>query len=154
MASFYDLKSILNNGEEFSFEQLKGKKVLIVNTASDCGYTNQYDELQKLHELYPDKLIILGFPSNDFGEQEKGDDKEIAQFCKINFDVSFPLMKKSTVIKKDDQNEIYRWLTNADKNGWSNQAPVWNFYKYIINEEGILTHYFAPTFRLYQKKFV
>ena len=140
---FYNLKATLNNGNEFLFEQLKGKKVLIVNTASNCGYTSQYDDLQKLGELYADKLIILGFPSNDFGEQEKGDDKEIATFCKINFGVSFPLMKKSIVTKKDGQNEVYQWLTNTNKNGWNEQPPVWNFCKYIINEEGTLTHYFA-----------
>jgi glutathione peroxidase len=143
LASFYDLKSILNDNTEFLFEQLKGKKVLIVNTASNCGYTSQYDDLQKLSELYIDKLIILGFPSNDFGEQEKGDDKEIATFCKINFGVSFPLMQKSIVLKKNGQNEVYQWLTNANKNGWNNQAPVWNFCKYIINKEGTLTNYFA-----------
>jgi len=140
---FYDLKATLNNGNGFLFEHLKGKKVLIVNTASNCGYTSQYDDLQKLSELYAGKLIILGFPSNDFGEQEKGDDKEIATFCKINFGVSFPLMKKSIVLTKNGQNEVYQWLTNSDKNGWNEQAPVWNFCKYIINEDGILTHYFA-----------
>ena len=142
--SFYSLTGRLNNGSLFSFEQLKGKKVLIVNTASDCGYTGQYEELEELYQIQKDKLIILGFPANDFGDQEKGSNEEIAQFCKINYGVTFPLMKKSTVIKKNGQNEIYQWLTNTNKNGWNNQPPAWNFSKYLINEEGILTHYFDP----------
>src|SRR5260221_13420846 len=143
LLTFYTLKSTLNNNTDFLFEQLKGKKVLIVNTASDCGYTGQYDELQKLKELYADKLVILGFPSNDFGEQEKENDTSIAEFCKSNFNISFSLMKKSVVRKQKEQNEIYQWLTDANKNGWNNQPPVWNFSKYLINEEGILTHYFS-----------
>jgi len=144
LSSFYSLKSTLNNGNAFLFETLKGKKVLIVNTASDCLYTKQYDELEKLYELYKDKLIVLAFPANDFGEQEKADDSSIVQFCKINFGVSFPLMKKSVVIKNDNQNEVYKWLTNGNLNGWNNQQPKWNFSKYLIDENGILTHYFEP----------
>lgn len=142
--SFYSLTSTLNNGSSFSFEQLKGKKVLLVNTASNCGYTGQYDELQKLHEQYADKLVILGFPANDFKEQEKGSDEEIAQFCKINFGVTFPLMKKSTVLKTADQNEVYKWLSDSTKNGWNNKAPSWNFSKYLISEDGKLLNYFDP----------
>lgn len=143
--SFYSLKGILNNGSEFEFNQLKGKKVLLVNTASDCGYTNQYDDLQKLHEQFQNKLVILGFPANDFKEQEKGDDEEIAQFCKINFGVTFPLMKKSSVIRTADQNEVFKWLTDSTKNGWNSKQPSWNFSKYLINEEGVLTNYFDPS---------
>lgn len=142
--SFYDLRSTLNNGDTFLFDQLKNKKVLIVNTASNCGYTNQYDELQKLNELYADKLTILGFPSNDFNEQEKGDDNEIAQFCKVNFGITFPLMKKSIVVKKEKENDIYKWLTDKNSNGWNGQAPTWNFSKYLVSEDGFLTHYFEP----------
>jgi len=145
LSSFYDLKSTLNNGNEFFFSNLKSKKTLIVNTASDCLYTNQYEELEKLYQLYPSKIMILGFPANDFKEQEKASDNDIAQFCKINFGVTFPLMKKSIVIKSEHQNEIYRWLTDANKNGWNEQQPTWNFSKYLINENGILTHYFEPT---------
>lgn len=143
--SFYNLKSTLNNGQEYDFSQLKGKKVLIVNTASDCGYTNQYDDLQKLHEQYKDKLVILGFPANDFKEQEKGTDEDIAQFCKLNFGVTFPLMKKSIVIKNEQQNPIFQWLTDSTRNGWNQKAPGWNFSKYLINEDGILTNYFATS---------
>ena len=143
--SFYSLKPVLNNGTVYDLSQLKGKKVLLVNTASDCGYTNQYDDLQKLYEQQKDKLVILGFPANDFKEQEKGSDEDIAQFCKINFGVTFPLMKKSTVIKGAEQNEVFKWLSNSSLNGWSNKQPSWNFSKYLVNEEGILTNYFDPS---------
>jgi glutathione peroxidase len=139
------LKDTLNNGTGFDFGQLKGKKVMLVNTASDCGYTGQYDDLQKLSEQYKDKLVVLGFPANDFKEQEKGTDEEIAQFCKINFGVDFPLMKKSSVKKGDDQNKVFQWLTDPAKNGWNKQQPSWNFCKYMVDEEGRLTHYFAST---------
>ena len=118
--------------------------MLLVNTASDCGYTGQYDELQKLYEEYQNKLIVIGFPANDFKEQEKGSDEEIAQFCKINYGVTFPLIKKSSVIKGNSQNEVYQWLSNKNLNGWNDQQPTWNFSKYLINEEGALTNYFAP----------
>jgi glutathione peroxidase len=144
LQSFYDLKAVMNNGQEFSFKNLQGKKVMIVNTASDCLFTGQYDELEKLHQIYKDKLVILGFPANDFGEQEKGNDSEIAQFCKLNYGVTFQLMQKSITIKKDGQNEVYQWLTDANKNGWNNQPPVWNFSKYLITEEGVLMDYFGP----------
>jgi len=124
---------------------LKGKKIMLVNTASDCGYTNQYTDLQKLSEQYKDKLVVLGFPANDFKEQEKGTNEEIAEFCKKNYGVSFPLMEKSTVIKSPEQNPVYQWLTDSTKNGWNNKPPAWNFTKYIINEEGLLTNYFGSS---------
>ena len=143
--SFYTQKGILINGDTIDFSSLKGKKVLLVNTASDCGYTKQYDDLQKLSEEYKDKLIVLGFPANDFKEQEKGTDKEIAEFCKANFGVTFPLMQKSSVIKSSQQNTIFQWLTEPFKNGWNDKAPTWNFSKYLVNEKGILTNYFDPS---------
>lgn len=143
--SFYDLSFILNNGDTFSMSTLKGKSVLLVNTASNCGYTAQYEDLQKLYENYKDKLMVIGFPANDFKEQEKGSDKEIASFCKLNYGVNFPLAKKSIVIKKNGQNKIFQWLSDKNKNGWNNKPPSWNFSKYIINKEGILTHYFDPS---------
>lgn len=142
--SFYSLQARLNNGTELDFSKLRGKKVIIVNTASNCGYTNQYDDLQKLYEAHNDELEIIGFPANDFREQEKGSDEEIAQFCKLNFGVSFPLVKKAVVISSADQHPVYQWLADPAKNGWCNKVPEWNFSKYIIDEEGRLTHYFGP----------
>jgi glutathione peroxidase len=143
--SFYTLKGMLNNGTVFDFSSLKGKKVMLVNTASDCGYTDQYEALQKLSEEYKDKLVVIGFPANDFKQQEKGSDEEIAQFCKLNFGVTFPLMKKSVVKKEPQQNEVFKWLTDSAKNGWNNKPPSWNFAKYIVNEEGVLTNYFGSS---------
>jgi glutathione peroxidase len=143
--SFYTLKGTLNNGDTLDFARLKGKKVMLVNTASDCGYTNQYTDLQKLADEYKDKLVVIGFPANDFKEQEKGTDTEIAQFCKANYGVTFPLMQKSGVIKSTEQNPVYRWLTDSAKNGWNNKQPAWNFTKYVINENGILTNYFGSS---------
>lgn len=143
--SFYSLKGVKNNRDTLDFESLKGKKVLLVNTASDCGYTNQYNELQKLSEQYKDQLVVIGFPANDFKEQEKGSNEEIAKFCKLNFGVTFPLMEKSIVIKSAQQNPVYQWLTDSAKNGWNNKPPSWNFTKYIINEKGVLTNYFGSS---------
>jgi glutathione peroxidase len=140
--SVYDIPFELNNGSVTSLSSYKTKKILIVNTASDCGYTKQYDVLEKLFEANQDKLLFIGFPSNVFGEQEKGNDSEIAQFFKINYGVTFPLAKKVMVIKNSNQHAIFNWLSNANKNGWLDQTPTWNFCKYLINEQGVLTHYF------------
>ena len=118
---------------------------MIVNTASECGYTAQYAELQQLYTKYADQLTIIGFPSNDFKEQEKGTDDEIAAFCKVNFGVTFPLAKKSSVLKGLGQNEVFQWLTMKEMNGWNEQQPTWNFSKYLIDEKGRLTHYFDPS---------
>jgi glutathione peroxidase len=142
--SIYTLSSELNTGNRLSFDSLKGKKLLIVNTASNCGYTNQYADLEKLYEKYKDKLLVIGFPANDFKEQEKGTDEEIATFCKLNYGVTFPLVKKSTVVKGSQQNEVFKWLTDAGKNGWNEQQPTWNFSKYLVDENGRLIRYFDP----------
>jgi glutathione peroxidase len=140
---FYTLHAVKNNGQDFSFETLKGKKVLLVNTASACGYTPQYEELEKLYEGHKEHLAIIAFPANDFGAQEQGSDEQIAQFCKINFGVTFPLMKKSGVIKNGEQNPVFEWLTNKAKNGWNEQQPTWNFCKYLIDEQGTLQAFFG-----------
>lgn len=142
--SFYHLQATQNNGQQILMQQYQGKKVLIVNTASQCGYTMQYGQLQQLHLQYP-QLVILGFPANDFKEQEQGNDNDIARFCEINFGVTFPLMKKSTVVKTGQQNEVFRWLSNRTENGWNNVAPEWNFSKYLINEQGQLQGYFGSS---------
>jgi glutathione peroxidase len=143
--SIYSLQVPLSNGNTLPLEAYKGKKIMLVNTASNCGYTNQYDDLQKLYQQFNNQLEIIAFPANDFKEQEKGSDSDIAQFCKINFGVTFPMAKKSVVVKSNDQNNIFNWLTNKTKNGWNEKAPSWNFSKYLINEQGTLTHYFDPS---------
>lgn len=142
---FYSLKIELIDGSVLDANQLKGKKVILVNTASDCGYTAQYAELEKLYQQYKDQLIIIGFPANDFKEQEKKDDAAIAAFCKINYGVTFYLAKKSQVIKGVEQNAVFNWLSNPEKNGWCNQEPKWNFCKYLVDGNGVLTHFFAQS---------
>lgn len=142
--SIYSLAVTANNGSPFDVAALKGKKVLLVNTASNCGYTDQYAELEKLYQQYKGQLEIIAFPANDFKEQEKSGDADIAQFCKINYGVSFPIMAKTVVIKSANQNAVFQWLTNPVSNGWNSKAPSWNFSKYLVNEKGQLTHYFDP----------
>jgi glutathione peroxidase len=138
------LKIDLSNGDILQLNDLKGKKVLLVNTASDCGYTGQFEELQRIQNLYKESLVILGFPANDFLEQEKGEDSSILNFCQVNYGVTFPIAKKSVVIKKANQNLIFEWLSNPAKNGWNDQEPVWNFSKYLLSESGELLGYFGP----------
>ena len=140
-SNFYDLKAITIDGQEISFEQFKGKKVLIVNVASKCGYTYQYEGLQKLHELYGSKVSILGFPANDFLFQERGSNEEIAEFCESNYGVTFQMFEKITT-KGKKQSPVYHWLSNKELNGWNDQKPSWNFCKYLIDEDGKLVAFF------------
>ena len=142
--SFYSLQTLANNGQPFVFEQLKGRKVLLVNTASDCGFTAQYAELEQLSRQFDNILEVIAFPTNDFKEQEKGTDEEIDTFCKMNYGITFPIMKKSGVLKAAGQNTVFEWLTNKDKNGWNDKEPSWNFSKYLVSKDGVLTHYFDP----------
>lgn len=144
IVSFYKLMAIRNNGEKIEFARWKGRKVLLVNTASDCGYTAQYAELQSLYEKQGDRLVIIAFPANDFAQEEKSND-EIEQFCRLNYGVTFPVALKGTVTKRENQQPVFRWLTDKNENGWNDHAPDWNFSKYLISEEGILTHYFGPS---------
>ncbi len=144
-SSFYELRVLLNNNKELLFLDFKGKKVILVNTASNCGYTGQYSELQTLYERFGDTLQIIAFPANDFAEQEKSNDSEIAQFCQLNYGVSFPVTVKGVVLKNAKQQPVFKWLTDKNMNGWNAHAPDWNFGKYIIDENGILTHYFGPS---------
>lgn len=143
LENFYALSAIKNNGDTLHFSELRGKKVLLVNTASDCGYTGQYEELEALHKKFGDRLVILGFPANDFKEQEKKSDDDIAAFCKINYGVTFQLMKKGQVIKGANQLPVYQWLTDASKNGWCSKEPDWNFSKYLVDETGMLMAYYS-----------
>jgi len=133
-------KNIL--GEDISFKKFRGKKILVVNVASNCGYTSQYKDLQKLQDSYSDKLQVIAFPCNDFGFQEPGSNSQIAQFCESNYDIKFPVMSKINIRKKPIH-PIYEWLTNSDLNGWNDARPRWNFYKYLINENGKLIKSFG-----------
>ena len=141
---FHQLSVELINGKKLSFENLKGKKVLLVNTASDCGYTAQYAELQKLYQHSKEDLQIIAFPANDFKDQEQGNEQEIEQFCQKNYGVRFPLTKKTVVLDAEGQHPVFYWLTHKEQNGWNEKKPEWNFAKYLVDEEGRLTHYFAP----------
>ena len=141
--SFYDfaLKS-LDGSEEIDFARYKGKKVLLVNVASKCGYTPQYEQLQALHKEYGDKVVVLGFPANNFGGQEPGSHEEIATFCQKNYGVSFQMFEKISVAGSD-QHPLYQWLSQKTLNGWNDQAPTWNFCKYLIDENGKLLKFYG-----------
>ena len=142
--NFYSLQAKTSRGEIVSFEEFRGKKTLLVNLASQCGFTPQYNELEELNQAHKDDLIILGFPSNDFGAQEPGTDEEIEQFCKVNFGVTFPLFQKDHV-KGVNKQPVYQWLCDAAKNGWNNEEPSWNFCKYLIDEQGNLEKIFSSS---------
>ncbi len=141
MSDIYGLSATTIDGKPFTFDQLKGRKVLVVNTASECGYTPQYAQLQELHvrhKAYGDKgLVIIGFPCNDFGAQEPGSEQDIAAFCSKNYGVSFAMMAKvhTTGI---DQHPVYRWLTSKSENGVLDTEVKWNFHKFLIDEQGHL----------------
>ncbi|NCT94892.1 MAG: glutathione peroxidase [Chitinophagaceae bacterium] len=135
----FKVKSI--DGKTINFASFKGKKILVVNTASKCGYTPQYEALQKVYDEYKEKLVIVGFPANNFGSQEPGTDEEIVSFCKKNYGVSFPMASKISV-KGDDIAPIYKWLTNKSENGVMDVNVAWNFGKFLLDENGKLIQYF------------
>jgi glutathione peroxidase len=136
--SFHALTAQDIDGQPVSMADFKGKKVIVVNTASECGYTPQYKQLQELYSNYKDKgLVIIGFPCNDFGGQEPGSEAEIARFCEKNFGVTFPMMSKVHV-KGAEQHPVYQWLTSKAKNGAMDSEVKWNFHKYLIDEQGRL----------------
>ena len=137
----YDFKVEALEGGTIDFAAFKGKKILIVNTASKCGYTPQYEGLQKLYDTYKDKLVIVGFPANNFGGQEPGTNTEIKEFCKKNYGVTFPMAAKVSV-KGDDMAPIYKWLCNKSENGVLDAEIKWNFGKFLIDETGHLINYF------------
>jgi len=132
------------DGKDIKLASFKGKKILVVNTASKCGYTPQYESLQKVYDQYKDKLVILGFPCNQFGGQEPGTNEEIKEFCSTEFGVTFPMFEKISV-KGFDKHPLYRWLSDASLNGWNSQEPSWNFCKYFINEKGELVKFFPSS---------
>ena len=139
--SIYDFKVEALDGSTIDFSKYKGKKILVVNTASKCGYTKQYEGLEKLYEQYKDKLVIVGFPANNFGGQEPGTNTEIGEFCKKNYGVTFPMAAKISV-KGDDTAPIYKWLCSKAENGVLDAEIKWNFGKFLLDENGSLISYF------------
>jgi glutathione peroxidase len=142
-ASIYDFKVKAIDGGEIDFSAFKGKKILIVNVASKCGYTPQYGKLDQLQNKFKDKLVVIGFPANNFLWQEPGTNSEIAQFCKLNYGVSFPLGEKISV-RGWKKHPLYEWLTNKKYNHFSDSKVEWNFQKYLIDENGNLINIFEP----------
>jgi glutathione peroxidase len=137
ISDFYDFKVKTLEGVEFDFSSLKGKKVMIVNTASKCGFTPQYKELEEVYEKYKGSLVIIGFPANNFMNQEPGSSAKIREFCTENYGVTFPMMEKISV-KGKDMAPLYKWLTSKTKNGVMDSQVKWNFQKYLIDENGKL----------------
>ena len=139
--NFHSFKMKGIDGKVIDFSQFKGKKIIVLNTASKCGYTPQYADWEKFHKANKD-VVILGFPANEFGGQEPGSNSEIASFCQLNYGVSFQMMEK-VVVKGSAKCELYQWLTDKSQNGWKEKEPSWNFCKYVINEKGELANFFA-----------
>jgi glutathione peroxidase len=139
---FYALTVTGLDGQPVPFEQFRGKKVIILNVASKCGYTPQYADWEKFYQANREDAVVIGFPCNDFGAQEPGSAVEIGEFCQKNYGVTFPMLEKGHV-KGAEKSPLYQWLTDPAQNGWNSEEPGWNFCKYLINEKGELTHYFA-----------
>ena len=152
--SFYDFAVKTIDGKEFSLSSLKGKKVLVVNVASKCGLTPQYAQLEKLYEKYKDKdFVIIGFPANNFMGQEPGSNEEIAQFCSLNYDVTFPMMAKISVKGKEIA-PLYQWLTEKKLNGKEDASVQWNFQKFMIDENGNWVGFASPKESPFSEKIV
>ena len=144
IVSFYDLEAKSIDGNIIKMSDFKDKNILIVNVASKCGYTPQYKGLQELYKTHKDKLHILAFPSNDFLGQEPGSNKEIKNFCEVNFGVQFDIFEKISG-KGSEVHPIYRWLSSKALNGWNDQGPIWNFNKYLIDKEGKLVGFWGSS---------
>lgn len=142
--SIHQFKVLGLQGDTINFAQFKGKKILVVNTASKCGFTPQYKELEELYTKYKDKLVVVGFPANNFLHQEPGTNEEIASFCEKNYGVSFPMAAKISVKGKDEA-PIYKWLTSKSENGVMNAKIKWNFNKFLLDENGIIMAYFPSS---------
>ena len=149
--NLYNINLNTLQGSVFDWNSFKGKKILIVNTASECGFTKQYEDLQKLFERYQDQLQVIGVPCNQFGKQEPGGAEEISEFCSINFGVSFPLSEKVEV-KGVNQHDLYKWLTRKEFNGKKNSSVKWNFQKYLIDENGELIDFYYSITKPFSKK--
>ncbi len=151
--SIYDCEISSLMGDKIDLNEFKGKKILFVNVASECGFTPQYKGLQELHETYGEKLVIIGLPCNQFGEQEPGEADEIKSFCEKNYGVEFLITEKIDV-KGEHQHDIYKWLTNKEFNGKMNSSVKWNFQKYLLDEEGRLIDVFYSTTKPMSNKIV
>jgi glutathione peroxidase len=143
VASIHSISIEGINGKELRLDQFKGKKLMIVNVASECEYTPQYEQLEELYRHYANSLAIVGCPCNDFGSQEPSSEEEIVSFCQTMFQVSFPLSKKINIRSKP-VHPLYEWLTGKEKNGVSDNKVSWNFQKYAISPEGHWQHLFTP----------
>ncbi len=145
MKSLYNIEINSISGDKINLSDYKGKKILFVNVASECGFTPQYEGLQELYELYKDKLMIIGLPSNQFGGQEPGTAEQIQSFCKINYGVTFLITEKVDV-KGENQHPLYAWLTKKENNGVKSSSVKWNFQKYLVDENGgLIDYYFSLT---------
>jgi|TARA_B100001142_G_scaffold327778_1_gene386240 glutathione peroxidase len=142
--SIYDIDIATIEGVELSLEKFKGKKILFVNVASNCGFTKQYEELESLYQLYKEELVVIGLPCNQFGGQEPGTNLEIIDFCSNNYGISF-IMTEKIDVKGKDQHPLYSWLCNKEKNGKTNSKVRWNFQKYLVDEEGKFLQFFYST---------
>jgi glutathione peroxidase len=152
--TLYDFSARTIDGHDFDFSSLKGKKVMIVNTASECALTSQYNKLQELYEEYGgDDFEILAFPSNDFGNQEPGSNEQIKEFCISKYNVSFTIMEK-TSIKGNDMHPIFRWLTSSEENGILDGRVTWNFQKFLIDENGQPTDFLPPVKGPYNRRII
>lgn len=138
--SIYDIDIQDAKGEKLDLNKYKGKKILFVNVASKCGFTKQYDDLQKLYKKYQEQLVVIGLPCNQFGHQEPGTEKEILSFCKLNYGVEFPITEKIAV-KGENKHPIYQWLTQKENNGVKGSSVKWNFQKYMVDEKGQFVDY-------------
>jgi glutathione peroxidase len=153
-SSFYDFVVKDINGNDFELSQLAGKKVMVVNTASKCGFTPQYEGLEKLYkEFGGDDFVIIGFPANNFLRQEPGSDADIKEFCTLNYGVTFPMMSKISV-KGSDMHTLYKWLTKKELNGVEDSKVRWNFQKYLIGKDGILEKVISPKTKPYNAEIV
>ena len=151
--SIYDIKIEGIDGKNIDLKKYKGKKILFVNVASECGFTKQYDGLQELYSTYKDKLVVIGLPCNQFGGQEPGTAKEIESFCKANYGVDFPLSSKIEV-KGASQHPLYKWLTSKTQNGVMDSKVRWNFQKYLVDENGQLVDFFYSTTKPMSSKII
>ena len=151
--SIYDIQINSITGEKIDLSEFKGKKILFVNVASECGFTKQYTGLEELYQLYKDKLVVIGIPCNQFGGQEPGTDEEIIKFCEVNYGVSFLLTEKIKV-KGEEKHPLYNWLCRKEINGRSNSSVKWNFQKYLVDEKGEFVNYFFSTTKPMSSKII